>query len=224
MMKTKLTAAMVFLSAVLAHGEDAFKVTVTPSTGQKPRPAMVLVPGLASDGAVWQSVVEHYRDRYDCHALTMAGFAGAPAVEGSTLEKARIELAAYIQAQKLERPVIVGHSMGGVLALWLASEKPDLTGPLVVVDAVPFLPALSFPDATVDSARPHVDSMKAMLSGLSGENWRKFQLTSPVLKAMASGEKDQARIAEWGAASDPRRCRRPWGTSSVSTYARRWDA
>lgn len=41
-------------------------------------PAMILIPGLASSGEVWDTTVEHFKDRYECHVLTLGGFAGAP--------------------------------------------------------------------------------------------------------------------------------------------------
>lgn len=41
-------------------------------------PAMILVPGLSSSGDVWRTAIEHYRSRYTCHVLTLAGFADGP--------------------------------------------------------------------------------------------------------------------------------------------------
>ena len=37
---------------------------------------MILIPGLTCGGDVWKSTVEHFKDRYECHVLTLAGFAG----------------------------------------------------------------------------------------------------------------------------------------------------
>ena len=57
-----------------APAPTAFRVEVS-GTG---RP-MILIPGLASAGAVWQTTVAHFATRYTCHVLTLAGFAGVPA-------------------------------------------------------------------------------------------------------------------------------------------------
>ena len=59
-----------------------FAVTVTGSG----RP-MVLIPGLACGGSVWDATVAHYKASYECHVVTLAGFAGQPAIEGQTLGK-----------------------------------------------------------------------------------------------------------------------------------------
>lgn len=34
---------------------------------------------------------------------------------------------------------MIGHSLGGMLAMPLATDHPDLVGPLVIVDGMPFL-------------------------------------------------------------------------------------
>lgn len=83
-------------------------------------PPMLLLPGLASSGEVWDGVVAHYQDQFECHVFTLAGFAGVPTIDGPLLSKVRPALAAYIRDKHLDKPVVVGHSLGGVLSLWMA--------------------------------------------------------------------------------------------------------
>src|SRR5438105_4213295 len=103
--------------------------------------AMILIPGLACSGDVWDTTVEHFKHRYQCHVLTLAGFAGQAPVEGPWLETVRKGLADYIRQNKLDHPVIVGHSIGGFLTYVMGITEPDLVGPLVRVDGLPCLPA-----------------------------------------------------------------------------------
>src|SRR6185295_1545738 len=42
---------------------------------------MILIPGLSSSGDTWEATVARYKDRFTCHVLTLAGFAGVPAIE-----------------------------------------------------------------------------------------------------------------------------------------------
>src|SRR6201986_2511600 len=58
-----------------------FSVTVTGWC-----PPMILIPGLACTGSVWDGAVEHFKDRYECHVVTLAGFAGQPAMGTPVLE------------------------------------------------------------------------------------------------------------------------------------------
>jgi pimeloyl-ACP methyl ester carboxylesterase len=50
------------------------------------------------------------------------------------VQTARDELATYIRDRHLDHPVVIGHSLGAFLAMWLASSSPDLVGPVIVVD------------------------------------------------------------------------------------------
>src|ERR1700675_952234 len=126
---------------------------------------MILIPGFASSGKTWDSTVARYKDRFECHVLTLAGFAGEPRIEAPFLETVRRDLATYIQKKKMNKPVIVGHSLGGFMALWLAEKEPDLVGPLVIVDSLPFLAAVMQPGATVESVKPMAENMRKMFSG-----------------------------------------------------------
>jgi len=99
---------------------------------------IIFIPGLGCPGAVWKATTEHLTHG-ELHTITAAGFAGRPPIDQPVMAAMRVELAEYIRERKLERPIIVGHSMGGFLALWLAEAEPELVGPVVVVDSAPTL-------------------------------------------------------------------------------------
>jgi pimeloyl-ACP methyl ester carboxylesterase len=173
----------------------AFKVEVTGSG----RP-MILIPGLSSAGEVWAGTVARYKSKYECHVLTLAGFAGEPSIEAPFLETVRLQLSAYIREKKLHKPVIVGHSLGGFLALWIASKEPDLIGALVIVDSLPYIAAAQIPNATVESMKPQAEAMRTGIASQSREQFEKFQPT--MLKTMIRDEDKIALVAKWGLASD----------------------
>ena len=95
---------------------------------------VILIPGLGCPGALWRDTVAHL-DGYETHVLTLAGFAGQPAIEDPIVATTRDQLARYIHDRELDHPVIIGHSLGGFLAYWLAITEPDLIGPTIVVDS-----------------------------------------------------------------------------------------
>jgi pimeloyl-ACP methyl ester carboxylesterase len=163
---------------------------------------MILIPGLSSSGEVWASTVERYKANYECHVLTLAGFAGQPAVKAPFLEKVRNDLAAYIREKKLKKPTIVGHSLGGFMALWLASAEPDLTGRLVIVDAVPFFGAINNPTATAETMKSQADAMRIAMATPQTVEQRRQTLTM-FLQAMISDPAKIALATEWGVNSDP---------------------
>jgi N-formylmaleamate deformylase len=165
-------------------------------------PAMILIPGFVSSGAVWDDLVRHYKTRYTCHVLTLPGFAEQPAIDAPILSRVRDEIVEYIRTQRLDRPVLVGHSLGGFLALWVGTTAPDLVGPIVSVDGVPFLPALADPSATADSVRPQAEQMRALYASLTPA-----QIGMQSRMAFAAMMNDPAKVetaTRWASASDPR--------------------
>jgi pimeloyl-ACP methyl ester carboxylesterase len=165
--------------------------------------AMILIPGLLSSGEVWRGTVERFRANHELHVLTLAGFAGAPPTSAEPfLASTRDAIIQYIRDQRLERPVLVGHSLGAFLALWIAATAPELVGPVVAVDGVPYLAALGDTTMTPERARPQAESMRTIFAGLTSE-----ALAAQTRLAMTQQVKDtvwHAVGARWGVASDPR--------------------
>ena len=162
---------------------------------------VLLLPGLSSSGDVWDTTVAALEGRYEVHVLSLAGFAGRPAVEGAFLPQVRDDIVAYIRNQQLDRPAVVGHSLGGFLAFWLAATEPGLVGPIVAVDGVPFLPGLMDASATEDSVRQMAEGSKAMMSSMTPEQFA--MQTRMSVTAMVTAPADVEWLTAQGAASHP---------------------
>lgn len=106
---------------------------------------VIFIPGFACSGEVWNSTRAFFEKDFTCHTLTMAGFAGVPAQPAPSFQSWETAIATYIRDKKIDRPVVVGHSMGGALAMALAADYPALVSGIIVVDALPCLPALMDP-------------------------------------------------------------------------------
>jgi pimeloyl-ACP methyl ester carboxylesterase len=100
---------------------------------------------------VWDGAVAHLGGKVQAHVLTLAGFAGQPPIAQPFLQQVHDQIVQYIDANHLDHPIIVGHSLGGMMSLWLAETDPAIGG-VVDVDGMPFLAAAINPDATADSA------------------------------------------------------------------------
>jgi pimeloyl-ACP methyl ester carboxylesterase len=121
---------------------------------------IILIPGLSSSPEVWQGTVDHLGAGWRVHRIHVQGFAGAPA-EGNAQTGATPtpvaapvaeEIARYIAEQGLEKPAVVGHSMGGTIGLMLAARHPDSVGKLMVVDMIPFMGAMFAPPGASNEA------------------------------------------------------------------------
>lgn len=163
---------------------------------------MILIPGLSSSGATWDSTVAHYENRYECHVLTLAGFAGQPPEPGFSLEKVRDQISSYIAANHLAPAVVVGHSLGGDLALWLAAAHPDQVRKLVIVDSLPALGAAADPNTTSSQLRTIAEQIRQSMMHMTEAERAKMGKQS--ISGMATSPKDVELIESWSRATDPR--------------------
>lgn len=111
----------------------------------KGKQSIIFIPGFASSGEVWNETKTAFEKDFTCYTLTMAGFAGVKPQPNPSFENWKTGIANYIKENKIEKPIIIGHSMGGGLALAIAADYPELISKIVVVDALPCLAALTDP-------------------------------------------------------------------------------
>jgi len=162
---TLLFIALIFsalcLKAFAQTKQYPFEVSKTGSGKQ----AIIFIPGFASSGEVWNETKAIFEKDFTCYTLTMAGFAGVNAQPNPSFENWKTEIANYIKTNKIEKPILAGHSMGGGLALAIAADYPELIGKIVVVDALPCLAALSdpsFKSKENNDCSPMIAQMTAM--------------------------------------------------------------
>ena len=170
MNKLLLAAALAAIAPALpaaaksTHQATAFVPTRFSVVVEGHGPDVILIPGLSSPRHVWDASAERLKKMHRVHLVQLKGFGepAGPNASGPVLQPFVEELVAYIEAKRLQRPAIVGHSMGGLAALIIATDHPSLPGKLLVVDALPFIGPL-FGAASVDAVRPMADQMRAML-------------------------------------------------------------
>ncbi|TFF52878.1 alpha/beta hydrolase [Pseudomonas putida] len=129
-------------------------------------PDVILIPGLASSREVWAGLATTLRQQYRLHLVQVAGFAGSPAVpsvDGRVAAPVAEAVADYIRSQHLEAPAIVGHSLGGEVALMLGARHPERVGRLMVVDALPFYTLLIDPTATAETASAQASTVRSAM-------------------------------------------------------------
>jgi pimeloyl-ACP methyl ester carboxylesterase len=195
----RLICSMLLAGAVTAAAAtpSAFNVKVTGAGAP-----VILIPGLASPGEVWDGTVQRFCACRQCHVLTLAGFAGAPAIDAPLLPAVEQQLSAYISDNKLGRPLLVGHSMGGFLALKMAANHPAQVGRVVVVDALPALGATQLPNVTPEQLEAMAAQMRDRLLGADQASFAAQQRRTA--GSLVSAEADAERVAGWSLQSDRR--------------------
>ena len=164
---------------------------------------VIMIPGLSSGAGTWRDTCAALQSAHvQCHLVQLPGFAGLPPVAHGDhyLDAMSQALLDYIRQRHLVRPVVVGHSLGGVLALKMAIEQPQAIDKLVIVDALPFLPAVQNPAATAAAMRPLAEGMRQRLLGADAAAYR--AQVEATARAMVHAPARAAQIARWGVASD----------------------
>ena len=162
---------------------------------------MLLIPGLNSSGELWEDTVDAFSNRYECHVFTLAGFAGQPSVNVDNYTKFIVEeIANYIDRQSLTLPILVGHSLGGFVSMWVGLLLKEKIKQIVVIDITPFLPAIFNPNASESNTLALAKGMRKHMEDQSPEQARYAQ--EKLLLGMTNSEADFEKALQWGLNSD----------------------
>lgn len=135
--------------------------------GQK-GPAVVLIPGMSTPGAVWDDTVHALAGTHRLLVVEVRGFDGKPAPENTQdglLDGIVANLASDLDARGLSDATIVGHSMGGLIALKVGLAHASMARQLLVVDALPFFGTVFDGNATLETIKPRAVQMRDMMIG-----------------------------------------------------------
>lgn len=169
-------------------------------TGDAAKPALVLVPGLSNSAAVWGPFVHRFAPAYTIYTVTLAGFGGRTPVAAPMLDKAAGDIYALIEQQKLNRPVLIGHSMGGFLTLRVASEHSEALRGAIAVDGLPILPGMD--TMTADQRDGTASQMAAQIASTTPEQFMAYEKAYFI--PMMTQAKNVATVAAFSQGADPK--------------------
>lgn len=163
-------------------------------------PDVVLIPGFASSREVWRPLARRLAATHRVHLVQLAGFAGEAwgHGDGAFVQPVVDELARY--AATLNRPAVIGHSMGGLSGLMLAQQHPEAVGRVMSVDSLPFFSAMFGPQVMPQTARPFADQAAAGILNADDADFRVQQERTAM--GMMRDEAGRAAMVEWSMASD----------------------
>lgn len=110
-------------------------------TGDAARPPLILLHGVVDNGLCWTRVARDLQGQFDVLMPDARGHGQT----GGSLENISYDLLAedviaFIHALNLEKPILYGHSMGGLTAALVAAFAPDLVRAIIMEDP-PFVDA-----------------------------------------------------------------------------------
>jgi N-formylmaleamate deformylase len=179
--------------------QKSFKVEVY-GNGQP----IILIPGYACSGDVWNAIVDNLKGKYQLHVLTIAGFAGVPPIDTPILKTVKNDLIKYVKENHLNKPVLIGHNLGAFMNLWVASEEPSLFSKIICVDGVPFISAMSNPSITSEDIKRN-PAYNAETVAVNFKNTPEKEFDDIIFKHVLTQVSDAAQtrlITQWRLASD----------------------
>jgi pimeloyl-ACP methyl ester carboxylesterase len=100
-------------------------------------PALIVLHGLFGSGTNWRSLARGLSDDCEVHLLDLRNHGRSPHADSMVYPEMADDLRAYMDAHGLEAAAILGHSMGGKVAMCFALDAPGRVTRLVVVDIAP---------------------------------------------------------------------------------------
>jgi pimeloyl-ACP methyl ester carboxylesterase len=105
-------------------------------------PVLVILHGLLGSSRNWVTIGKALQDRFDVHALDLRNHGGSPHADSMRWSELSEDLRVYLEMHHLSKIVLMGHSLGGKVAMRFACEYAEVVQRLIVVDiaAKPYPP------------------------------------------------------------------------------------
>jgi pimeloyl-ACP methyl ester carboxylesterase len=164
--------------------------------------ALILIPGLGSGPWVWFDTIAKFSPTDTIYVLTLPGFDGRPVTDEKQLFGGfSRDFWAMIESRKIEKPVLIGHSLGGALAIAMAEEHPERLAGIVAVDGLPVFPMLA--RATPEQREAAAKQMAGMFASMSAE--ASFAAQKNYMSTVGTNKPELVEpIAKLQARSDPK--------------------
>lgn len=98
---------------------------------------MVLIHGLGANRSIWDRVVPYLKNQFQLHVYELHGHGRTPPLENPSIAAEAAALRRWIEEQGLVYPTLVGHGLGGMIAMRYTFDHPADVKRLVVIDATP---------------------------------------------------------------------------------------
>jgi pimeloyl-ACP methyl ester carboxylesterase len=103
---------------------------------------VVLLPGLTTGTWEWNDTIRHLASKHTVYAVSLPGFDSRPAATPPLFDRVTNDVWTFLAAQKIARPVLIGHSLGGTLSILLGEQHPERLRGIVAIDGLPIFPGM----------------------------------------------------------------------------------
>jgi esterase len=146
---------------------------------------LVILHGLFGSQRNWQAVAKRLAGSYHVYTVDLRNHGRSPWAPTMTFAEMSEDLKAFLDRHDLQSAIILGHSVGGKIAMTFALEHPARTAELIVVDVAPvaythsFLPYVRAMQAVnLDGLRRRAEAEARLAASIADAPTRKFLIQS----------------------------------------------
>lgn len=94
---------------------------------------LIFLHGFPMHQGIWDNFAEYFIDTHTVVTLDLPGFGKSELLPGVfSLDDVADEVLSFLEMHKLHNPVVIGHSLGGYVALAMIAKRPDLIDGIVL--------------------------------------------------------------------------------------------
>lgn len=101
------------------------------------KPALVVLHGLYGASDNWMTIGKIWSENYEVYLLDLRNHGRSPHSDIASYQAMRDDVIEFLDANRIQKAIIVGHSMGGKVAMHIAMAFPERINSLIVVDIAP---------------------------------------------------------------------------------------
>ena len=121
-------------SAPLKTGDGRFSYE---AAGDPALPPLVFLHGIGGAARGWRVQLEAFSDRYRTIAWDMPGYGGSPLLASVSIATLADALQDFLRQIGAKKPILVGHSIGGMIVQQLLVQSPDIPAAVVLAQTSP---------------------------------------------------------------------------------------
>jgi len=107
------------------------------AAGDPARTPLVFLHGIGGAARAWRGQLEHFGDRFRAIAWDMPGYNGSALLPSVSIASLAEALRDFLQQLGAAKPVLVGHSIGGMIVQQLLATRPEIAGAVVLAQTSP---------------------------------------------------------------------------------------
>ena len=150
---------------------------------------LLILHGFFASARNWRSIAKQLADERRVYVLDMRNHGNSPQCEHMDYPLMAADLAAFMDSRQLKTADLLGHSMGGKIAMWFALQHPQRVRKLVVADISPVSYQHNF-DRTVNALKAlplaaltnRKQAEEWLAAGIPDQNYRQFLLQNLLLQ------------------------------------------